>query len=116
MATDALSKLAAEPSVCAGVLGAADNNAPSAMPAAAAALLFTDDAEFQVNETVTWKGPAAIETGRDDGMQSFNQALYDMVKAGRITREDALEKATNPQALEMMFQGISLTTGSRILG
>jgi twitching motility protein PilT len=62
------------------------------------------------------KLPAAIETGRDDGMQSFNQALYDMVKAGRITKEQALEKATNAQALEMMFQGIFLTSGSRILG
>jgi len=31
--------------------------------AAAAAVLFTDDAEFQVNENVTWKGPAAIEAG-----------------------------------------------------
>ncbi len=59
---------------------------------------------------------AAIETGRDDGMQSFNQALYDLVKAGRITKEDALEKATNAQALEMMFQGIFLSSGSRILG
>ena len=63
------------------------------------------------------KLPAAIETGRDDGMQSFNQAIYDLVKAGRVTREDGLEKATNAQALEMMFQGIFLSSqGSRILG
>jgi Tfp pilus assembly ATPase PilU len=60
--------------------------------------------------------PAAIETGRDDGMQNFNQALYDMVKDGRITKEAALEKATNAQALDMMFQGIFLSSGSRILG
>jgi len=59
---------------------------------------------------------AAIETGRDDGMQNFNQALYDLVKAGKVTKEAALEKATNAQALEMMFQGIFLTSGSRILG
>src|SRR5215470_4488039 len=31
--------------------------------AAAAAALFTDDAEFKVNENATWKGPAAIEAG-----------------------------------------------------
>jgi dihydroxy-acid dehydratase len=31
--------------------------------AAAAAVLFTEDAEFQVNETTTWQGPAAIEAG-----------------------------------------------------
>ena len=59
---------------------------------------------------------AAIETGRDDGMQSFNQALYDLVKAKKVTREAALEKATNAQALEMMFQGIFLSSGNRILG
>jgi twitching motility protein PilT len=62
------------------------------------------------------KLPAAIETGRDDGMQSFNQAMYDLVKEGRITKEAALDKATNAQALEMMFQGIFLSSGSRILG
>jgi dihydroxy-acid dehydratase len=31
--------------------------------AAAAACLFTNDAEFQVNETLTWKGKAEIEAG-----------------------------------------------------
>jgi twitching motility protein PilT len=69
-----------------------------------------------IEENRIEKLAAAIETGRDDGMQSFNQALYDLVKAGRITKEAALEKATNAQALEMMFQGIFLSSGSRILG
>jgi twitching motility protein PilT len=69
-----------------------------------------------IEENRLEKLAAAIETGRDDGMQSFNQALYDLVKANKVTREAALEKATNAQALEMMFQGIFLTSGSRILG
>ena len=58
---------------------------------------------------------AAIETGREDGMQSFNQALYDLVKANKISEKEALGKATNPQALEMMFKGIFLDEGRRIL-
>jgi len=58
---------------------------------------------------------AAIETGRDDGMQNFNQALYDMVKARKITEGEALAKASNPQALDMMFKGIFLDEGRRIL-
>ena len=58
---------------------------------------------------------AAIETGRDDGMQNFNQALYDMVKTRKITEEEALAKASNPQALDMMFKGIFLDEGRRIL-
>jgi Tfp pilus assembly ATPase PilU len=58
---------------------------------------------------------AAIETGREDGMQSFNQALYDLVKAGKVSEKEALGKASNPQALEMMFKGIFLDEGRRIL-
>jgi len=61
------------------------------------------------------KLPAAIETGTEDGMLSFNQHLYQLVKDGRITKEAALAKATNPQALEMNFQGIFLDEARRIL-
>ncbi len=39
--------------------------------AATAAALFTDDAEFQVNETTTWKGPAAIEAGLKEKFAEF---------------------------------------------
>ncbi len=59
---------------------------------------------------------AAIETGTEDGMQSFNQALYNLHMQGKITKEEALSKATNPQALEMNFKGIFLDEGRRILG
>ena len=62
------------------------------------------------------KLPAAIETGVDDGMQNFNQALLQLVKDGKVSQEEALSKATNAQALEMNFQGIFLTEGKRILG
>ena len=58
---------------------------------------------------------AAIETGGDDGMISFNQSLFNLVKAGRVTEKEALSKATNPQALEMNFKGIFLDEGRRII-
>lgn len=58
---------------------------------------------------------AAIETGRDDGMQNFNQALYDLVKERKVSEKEALAKASNPEALKMMFQGIFLDEGRRIL-
>jgi twitching motility protein PilT len=61
------------------------------------------------------KLPAAIETGTEDGMLSFNQHLYQLVKDERITKEAALAKASNPQALEMNFQGIFLDEARRIL-
>jgi twitching motility protein PilT len=58
---------------------------------------------------------AAIETGTDDGMINFNQALYNLVKEGKVSKEEALSRATNPQALEMKFEGIFLDEGRRIL-
>jgi len=58
---------------------------------------------------------AAIETGSEEGMISFNQSLYNLVKEGKISEADALAKASNAQALEMNFQGIFLTEGKRIL-
>ena len=62
------------------------------------------------------KLPAAIETGADEGMVDFNQSLFQLVKAGKISQKEAMAKATNPQALEINFQGIFLSQGRRILG
>jgi twitching motility protein PilT len=59
---------------------------------------------------------AAIETGMDDGMLSFNQSLFQLVKDGKVTQKEALSKASNPQALEMNFKGIFLDESKRILG
>jgi twitching motility protein PilT len=61
------------------------------------------------------KLPVAIETGGEDGLLTFNQSLFNLVKAGRVTEKEALAKATNPQALEMNFKGIFLDEGRRIV-
>jgi twitching motility protein PilT len=58
---------------------------------------------------------AAIETSVDDGMITFNQSLFNLVKAGRVSEKEALAKASNPQALEMNFKGIFLNEGGRIV-
>jgi twitching motility protein PilT len=68
-----------------------------------------------IEENRLEKLPAAIETGVEDGMQNFNQALYNLVKQRKITEKEALAKATNPQALEMNFKGIFLDEARRIL-
>lgn len=60
--------------------------------------------------------PAAIENGREDGMQSFNQSLMGLVNDGYVTVEDALAAASHPEALRMNLDGIELNTGSQILG
>jgi len=62
------------------------------------------------------KLPAAIETGNEEGMLNFNQALFQLVKDGKVSEREALSKATNAQALEMNFKGIFLDEGRRILG
>ena len=56
-----------------------------------------------------------IETGGEDGMQNFNQALFKLVKDRLVSEEEALTKASNADALKMNFQGIFLSEGKRIL-
>jgi Tfp pilus assembly pilus retraction ATPase PilT len=59
---------------------------------------------------------AAIETGKEDGMQSFNGSIYELIKKGLITETEAMRYATNPESLRMNLQGIFLDEDKRILG
>ena len=59
---------------------------------------------------------AAIENSNDDGMISFDQHIFELVKQRVITEEEAKAKATNPQGLEMKFQGVFLDEGRTIIG
>jgi twitching motility protein PilT len=56
-----------------------------------------------------------IEGGEEEGMISFNQSLYKMVKEGVISDDVAMEYASNPEALRMNLRGIFLDTGKRIV-
>jgi twitching motility protein PilT len=79
-------------------------------------LINTPTVKKLIEENRLDKLPAAIETGTEDGMLNFNQALFQLVKDGKVTQKEAMAKATNPQALEMNFKGIFLDEGRRILG
>ena len=59
---------------------------------------------------------AAVETGSEDGMQTFNQSIYGLIKSGTITETEGMRFATNPESLRMNLQGIFLDEGNRILG
>ena len=61
------------------------------------------------------KLPAAIETGGEDGMQTFNQALYALIKAGTVNEQNGMQYASNPEALKMNLKGIFLDEARRIL-
>jgi twitching motility protein PilT len=78
-------------------------------------LINTATVKKMIEENRLDKLAAAIETGTDDGMINFNQSLFNLVKAGKVSEREAMSKATNPQALEMNFKGIFLDEGRRIL-
>jgi Tfp pilus assembly pilus retraction ATPase PilT len=59
---------------------------------------------------------AAIETGLEDGMQTFNHVLYELIRSGDITEETGMLHSPRPEALKMNLQGIFLDEGKRILG
>jgi len=59
---------------------------------------------------------AAIESGGEDSMQSFNQSIYKLIKEGLITEEDGIAKASNPDQLKMNLKGIFLDESRRIIG
>jgi len=78
-------------------------------------LINTPTVKKMLEENRIEKINAALETGADDGMQTFNQALYNLVQERKVDEREALAKASNAQSLEMMFKGIFLNDGSRII-
>ena len=47
---------------------------------------------------------------RQYGMQTFDQSLYGLYRAGLITLEEALQRATNPNEFRLKIQGIQSTS------
>jgi twitching motility protein PilT len=57
----------------------------------------------------------AIAAGTSQyGMQTFDQSIYEHYKADRITLEDALAYATNPEEFKLRVQGIYTTKDAAI--
>lgn len=51
-----------------------------------------------------------IASGKEEGMQGFNDSLDNLIKAGLITREAGMEISDNPEDLNMLLQGIRLSS------
>ncbi len=68
-----------------------------------------------IESSQTDKLPGIMELGAGEGMQSFDQALRALVGANKITREEAMAHAANPEGLRMSFQGVTLNESNRIL-
>jgi twitching motility protein PilU len=45
-----------------------------------------------------------MKHSREQGMQTFDQALYDLYKAGKITYEDALHAADSKNEVRLMIK------------
>jgi pilus retraction protein PilT len=58
----------------------------------------------------------AIQDGRDEGMQTFNQSLVELVKASVIEEQTAMDHSPNRESLKMNLQGIYLDESRKILG
>ena len=54
----------------------------------------------------TTKIPSAIQSSRPEGMQTFNQGLVDLVKAGKVAEAEALRISPKPDELKMNLKGI----------
>jgi twitching motility protein PilT len=59
------------------------------------------DAIMDPNETSLL--PSIIAEGTFYGMQTFDQALFAQVQAGRVTRENALAAASSPQDFKLLL-------------
>ncbi len=57
-----------------------------------------------VDPAQTGKLVEVISSGSYYGMQTFDQALYAHVKAGRVTFEDAMRAATSPHDFKLLMQ------------
>jgi pilus retraction protein PilT len=62
----------------------------------------------------TTKIPAAIQSSRPEGMQTFNQALVDLVKAGKVEVAEALRFSPKPDELKMNLKGIYTGTSAMV--
>jgi twitching motility protein PilU len=51
---------------------------------------------------------SAIEAGTQEGMQTFDQAVYQLYQAGLVSMEDALANADSPNDVKLRMRGLSM--------
>lgn len=75
-------------------------------------IMFNNPAIAQlIRENSLRQIPNVIAGGREDGMQTFNNSLFDLIKRKLITEEDGMTASDNPEELSMNLQGITLSQG-----
>ena len=71
-------------------------------------MTFNPTVKKLVMENEDEKLAGAIRIGRDEGMQVFNDSLYDFVNREYISREAAFEVSPNVEELKMKLKGIEV--------
>jgi twitching motility protein PilT len=64
----------------------------------------TPAVRHHIREGSTHQIPSAIQTGSKWGMQTMDAALADLVRGGRITRELALTRCSNPDTFARLLE------------
>jgi twitching motility protein PilT len=59
----------------------------------------------QIRDGKVHQIPSAMQAGSKHGMQTMDQALAELVKRGKITRELAFERCTDPEGLKHLLGG-----------
>ncbi len=59
---------------------------------------------------------SAVAGGENDGMQTFNSALLDLLRKDEISEEVAKRFSPNPEQLSMQMKGIFLSSMGGITG
>jgi twitching motility protein PilT len=52
--------------------------------------------------------PEALRNQAKNGMQDFNMSIYQLVKSGMVSEQDAIDHAPNPDQLRMQLKGMVL--------
>lgn len=73
-------------------------------------LLSTPGVRSLIKENRLAQIEIAIQQGREAGMQTFNDSLHHLVRGGMVHIETAMEISENPEELNMLMQGIRLSS------
>jgi len=71
-------------------------------------MLFNPTIRKLILDETDEKLPAAMRIGKAEGMQQFNDSLYDFVTREFVSRAEAFEISPNVEELKMMLKGINV--------
>ncbi|MEO0481099.1 MAG: PilT/PilU family type 4a pilus ATPase [Planctomycetota bacterium] len=68
-------------------------------------MITTPAIENHIRKTETFKIPSVLQNSRRQGMQLLDESLLELYRSGRISKEAALERAFDDQALQLKMGG-----------